>query len=215
MVRTHNEQIVLAILPKISAFLAVTADLWIMTEVLTDNSKKPKRENPYHRLLAAMSLYGFLAGLAGFFSTWPVPRGTSNVFGAIGNQATCTAQGFFLSIYIAVPMYNAFLALYYVLVIKYGCTDDALRKRFEPAIHVFVFVFNFGIATYSIAFTDLINAANLWCWIAPFPSDCLDSWRFGDEGNCIRGDNAWIYRWAFYFAPLWACILFASKLILV
>lgn len=50
----------------------------------------------------------------------------------------------------------------------------------------------------------------MWCWIAPFPSDCLDSWRYGDEGNCERGDNAWIYRWAFYFAPLWFCIFMAT-----
>jgi len=28
------------------------------------------------------------------------------------------------------------------------------------------------------------------------------------ETNCIRGDNAEIYRWAFFFAPLWTAIVF-------
>jgi hypothetical protein len=43
-------------------------------------------------------------------------------------------------------------------------------------------------------FLDLYNNADLWCWIAPYPLDCLDSWTYGGESNCERGDNAWIYR---------------------
>ena len=58
-------------------------------------------------------------------------------------------------------------------------------------------------------FRDPQNA-NLWCWIAPLPLDCLDSWHNGSNGNCIRGDYAWVYRWAFYFAPLWFCLVLST-----
>jgi len=29
-------------------------------------------------------------------------------------------------------------------------------------------------------------------------------------GDCERGNNAWIYRWAFYYAPLWTTILVST-----
>jgi len=56
-------------------------------------------------------------------------------------------------------------------------------------------VWAFFTAVYS-ASTGLLNNANLWCWIAPLPQGCKDSYRYGDEANCVRGDNWWIYRWA-------------------
>jgi hypothetical protein len=205
-----KQQIIMAITPKISAFIATLADLWIIIEIVTDNSTKNKRNNPYHRLLGAMCLYDLMESFWNFASTWPLPRGTPGAFAAAGTRTTCTVQGFFLSMGIAVPIYNASLSFYYLLVIRYNYTDETIRRRIEPMMHLLALTFSFGVSFYSIS-TDLFNPANLWCWIAPVPNDCLDSWRYGDEGNCERGDNAWIYRWAFYFAPLWACILFASK----
>jgi hypothetical protein len=56
-----------------------------------------------------------------------------------------------------------------------------------------------------------MNSANIWCWIAPLPADCLDSRRHGKNLNCVRGDDAWVYRLAFYFDPLWFSILVVSK----
>ena len=95
-------------------------------------------------------------------------------------------------------------------VINYGISDQKIAERAEPMMHLIAFGWAFFTALYS-AVKGLLNNANLWCWIAPLPGDCLDSRRYGDDqANCNRGDNAWIYRWAFYFAPLWFCIFFAS-----
>ena len=157
-----------------------------------------------------MSVYDILESVWNFMSTWPIPRDTEGVWDPRGTTQTCTAQGFFLTLSVAVPIYNAFLSLYYMLVINYSYSDRVLRRRVEPAMHVTAFVWAFGTALVS-AWMGLINNANLWCWIAPYPSGCKDSRRYGsDQANCERGDNAWIYRWAFYFAPLWFCILVAS-----
>jgi hypothetical protein len=214
MTFTPQQQVVLAIMPKISAILALLADGWIITEVLTDQSstskQPPKRHHPYHRLLCAMSLYGSLESLSNFASTWPMPRGTPGVYGAMGTQTTCTLQGYLESFSMCAPMYNACLSFYYLLVIKYGWSEEALRRTVEPCMHFGIFAFTFGSATYTLT-TDLYNPANLWCWIASVPSNCWDSWRYGDQATCIRGDNAWIFRWAFYYAPLWGCIFIASK----
>ena len=204
MAWSRNQQIALAIVPKISSLLSLFGSGWIVVEVLTENKdpRRLKRHHPYHRLLFAMSIYDILESVWNFASTWPIPKGTEDVWQPLGTQQTCSAQGFFLTLSVAVPIYNALLALYYMLVIKFNVADHTLRKFVEPCMHLIAALWAFGTAIYS-AGAGLINNANLWCWIAPLPPDCKDTWTYGTDGNCIRGDNAWIYRWAFYFAPLW------------
>mmetsp|Transcript_37692 Transcript_37692/g.91549 ORF Transcript_37692/g.91549 Transcript_37692/m.91549 type:complete len:605 (-) Transcript_37692:289-2103(-) len=211
MSMTNEEEVALAIVPKVSSVFSLLGSVWIIIEVATERTK---RGVPYHRLLLAMSVYDVLESVWNFGSTWPIPKGSPQVIWAIGNEATCTAQGFFLTLSSAVPLYNAMLSLYYVLVINYNYSDTKLRGFVEPAMHIFCFVWAFGTALYS-ALAGLINNADLWCWIAPLPADCKDSWTFGtaEEGNdnpCIRGDNIWIYRFGFYFIPLWISIAVAT-----
>ena len=168
MAWTYTQQVVLALIPKVTAVLSCFGSSWIMVEVLTDNTDlhKPKRKHPYHRLLFAMSLYDVLEGIFNFMSTWMIPKGTEGVAWALGNTATCSTQGFFLTLSVAVPIYNAMLSIYYVLVINYRVKDETLRKWVEPCMHLTAGSWAFFTATYS-ATTGLINNANLWCWIAP------------------------------------------------
>lgn len=211
MAWNRTQQIALAMIPKVSSVLSLAGSVWIAIEVLTENGTPvPKIRHPYHRLLLAMSVYDILESVWNFLSTWPIPEDTVGVWDPRGTTQTCSAQGYFLTLSVAVPIYNAFLSLYYMLVINFGFKDIMLRRYIEPGMHVVSFIWAFGTATYS-ASTGLLNNANLWCWIAPYPPGCLDSWRYGDQFPCERGDNAWIYRWGFYFAPLWFCIFFASK----
>jgi hypothetical protein len=89
---------------------------------------------------------------------------------------------------------NFCLALYYMLVVKYNVTEETLRHKFEPVVHVLCVIGGLAPAVAGVSL-DLYNFANLWCWIAPYPEDCLDSYTYGaKESDCIRGDNAWIYR---------------------
>jgi hypothetical protein len=48
-----------------------------------------------------------------------------------------------LQVAIGAPMYNAMLALYYLLTINYGWNEETL-KRIEPYLHAIVLVFAFG-----------------------------------------------------------------------
>lgn len=128
-----------------------------MIEVLTDDTpNRPKRNHPYHRLLFAMSFYDVLESVWNFGSSWPIPKGTENIAWARGTTGTCSAQGFFLQFSVAVPIYNAMLSLYYVLVIKYRFKDEVLRRRVEPTMHAVAFTWAFGTAFYS-AITGLLN----------------------------------------------------------
>jgi hypothetical protein len=214
--RTHSATVALAVLPKVSSSLSILGSGWIVTEFLFDPGDKKKRhESVYNRLLFAMSLQDILASVWFFISTWAVPRDTpGDVYQPRGTQQTCTAQGFFLQFSIAVPIYNACLSLYYLLVVKYSLTDKRLRKWIEPTMHAVPWGFASATAVTGL-FLDLYNYAYLWCWISPYPLDCLDSRSYPEDANCIRGDNAWIYRWALYFGPLWFIILFASITIIL
>jgi len=211
-----SQQKALAIVPKVSSVFSLFGSMWIIIEVLTGvhNGAVPNRTHPYHRLLLAMSIYDVLESVWNFASTWPIPKGTAGVYGASGNRYLCTAQGFFLCLSVSVPIYNAFLSLYYVLVVNYSMTEKSITRKVEPWMHGIAFAWGFGTAIVS-ATMGLMNNANLWCWIAPFPAGCDQSWKVGKEAaTCTRGDNSDLFRWGFYFAPLWLCILFAGTLFL-
>lgn len=87
-----------------------------------------------NRLLVCMSFFDILGSLAYAASTAPIPRGSSCAYGAIGNKASCTAQGILLQLGLIVPCYNAILCVYYLAVIKYNVSDEVLAK-YEPLMH--------------------------------------------------------------------------------
>jgi len=61
---------------------------------------------------------------------------------------------------------------------------------------------------------SVLQNSTLWCWIASFPLNCTESAAIrGGVGytDCLRGDNAHtIYRWAFFYVPLWCGVAFAT-----
>lgn len=143
MVWNETQQIALALVPKFTSILSILGSSWVIVEVLTE---REKRHSVYHRLLCAMSIYDVLESVWNFCSTWPIPAGPLGIWGASGNTQTCTAQGFFLQLGLAIPMYNASLSIYYLLVIRYNVPDDKLWKRVEPTMHAASFLFAGGTA---------------------------------------------------------------------
>jgi len=137
----------------------------------------------------------------------------SGALGAIGNQTTCNIQGFIVTLFNAsAVLYMCALQLQYLLTIKYGWSETRIRgvERYMHGVPWFL-----GLAAAITQLTlKLFNPADWDCWIAPYPSDCISSHEVKKGGtgltetNCIRGDNAEIYRWAFFFAPLWTAIAF-------
>ena len=117
----------LAVLPKISSSFSLAGSSWIVVEVWPGSTVRPNRHmtvphrsQPDHRLLLAISIYDIIESVWNFASTWPMVAGTTDVFGNVGTTGTCSAQGFFLMLGVAVPIYNACLSLYYYLVIRPG-----------------------------------------------------------------------------------------------
>jgi hypothetical protein len=83
-----------------------------------------------------------------------------------------------------------------MLVVQFGISEDTIRFNVEPVMHVLAISFGYMTATTGL-FLDLYNNADLWCWIAPYPSGCQDARHNNgeDDGSCTRGADAWIYRY--------------------
>jgi len=140
-------------------------------------------------------------------STWPIPQGTEGVHAPSGTVGTCTAQGFFIQANIASPLYNFCLSLYYLFLVKYAIPEEKIRHHYEPWMHGCTIVFSVGTAIVCLSL-EMFNDSSLWCWINALPKGCNQAYQHNDEAaDCERGDNAEIFRWAFFFAPLWAAIL--------
>lgn len=86
---THNQQVALALLPKVSGFFSMISSVWIVVEVLKETSK---RSNVYHRLMCGMSIWVSLISASMFLSTWPMP--TNN--GEDGDNTVWYVLDFFL-----------------------------------------------------------------------------------------------------------------------
>jgi hypothetical protein len=200
---TTGRQMTIAIIPHFTAALSFFGSLYIVIDILRDKNKLQKMT--YHRLMLGMSISDLLASFFLFLSTWPVPKETTGVFAAMGNMQTCAVQGFFIQLGVATFLYTAFLAVYYLLMMRYHWKERDFRTL-EKIWHGFAILLTLGTAIAALCM-KLYNNANIWCWIAPLPLDCLNSSKNDGESTCERGDNAYIYRIAFYFFWLWTAVI--------
>lgn len=189
-----------AIAPKFTSFLSMIGSGFIVVDVL----RKAEKVSTHHRLLVGMSFCDFFVSFWFFLTTWPIPE-WENVYLASGNYPVCIAQGFFSQFSLTVAFYNSALSIYYLLVVRYGWTPERIRLRVEPLLHAVSLTIGLATATMGIAL-NLYNNDHWECWISPFPLDCKESWKNGGETDCIRGDNATLYRWLFYYMFLWMAI---------
>ncbi|EJK60190.1 hypothetical protein THAOC_19505 [Thalassiosira oceanica] len=199
-----NRAKVLSIIPHVSGPLSVIGSGSIAYDILSDRKNKVKR--PYYRIMLVMSIVDGLSSFALAFSTLPIPAGAEGVYGAAGTTQSCTTQGFFIQLMMISPLYNLILSTYYLLLGKYHMSEEEIARRYEKNMHVAAITIGVGFAILGLPL-KLYNNANLWCWIATYPSNCeTDS---GEPGpvQCERGKHAWLFRWLIFYGPVWIAIL--------
>lgn len=196
----------LAIVPKVSSLLSFLSSAYVIYDVVRMYCTKRKNLRLFHSIRFGMSVCDSMASAAWFFTTWPIPSAVLPVYGARGTQGTCAAQGFFTQFSIATVFYSGFLALYHLLVIKFGWTEWRLKKaRLGPIVHAVSLTFGLGTSTVCLAL-GLLNPIGWDCWISAVPLGCQERWRNKNgETTCTRGDNANLYQWIFFYLPLWIC----------
>jgi hypothetical protein len=194
-----------ALCPKFTAMASVVGSSLIIRDVIQIRNNKPGALSTRHRILVGMSVCDILSSLALFMTSWPVPEEIPRAIWNVGTTQTCAAQGFFMQLSIGTVLYNACLALYYLLVIRYGWKDEYIAKRAEPWMHFIAVAFTLCTGAVSLAL-DLFNPIGYTCTITPYPPFCTQSYENKGPTNCTRGDNAHIYLVAFRFGPA-CCVM--------
>ena len=194
--------IVLATLPKFPALCSILCSALIIRKVYFSPSK---RSNIYHRIICGLSCADILASLAFFFGTWLVPANTVGgfgpVYGAIGNDATCSLSGFFAQFAVASTLYNGTLTWFYLLTIYFSWSNRKLRK-IEKWFHIIPF--GFALLTASIAAgLDMYGNVEWLCWIKPDISD-------GEELTDAQKNYVY-FQWIFLVGPVWVTMVFVSR----
>jgi hypothetical protein len=199
--------------PKFTAIASVVGSSLMIRDIILRRRNSSDSVSTRHRLLAGMSVCDILSSSAWFLTSWPVPEDapTMTVWTVwnVGNRQTCVAQGFFIQWGIGTATYNACLALYYLLVIRYGWKDEYISKRVEPLLHFVAVGFALSTSVAALAL-DLFNPIGYTCFIASFPRFCTQSWENKGPTNCIHGDNAVIYQQAFWILPACSVVVFLT-----
>lgn len=191
-------------IPRFSGILSVIGSSLIAYVILRDYHKRT-RYRTRHRLLLMMCFIDIPYSVALALSTVPIPTGTQtnwgspvpyDIYGAVGNTATCLAQGFFVQLGLAVPCYSCALSTYYFIRIRRNVDkvfDPDSMGYIEPVMHAVAFLFPFCTAISGVAM-GLFNSSDFLCWIEPYPASC----KWNVDVQCTRGQDAFLYQILFF-----------------
>jgi hypothetical protein len=122
----------IAILQRIMGTISLIGSSYVIQDVLRNEQK---RKHTFHRLMVGLSFSDILSSFfVHILSTSPMPKGY-HVF-AVGNVATCDAQGFIVYLCTFVTtLYNCSLATYYLVQLKYNWINRRI-KALEKWLHI-------------------------------------------------------------------------------
>ena len=121
---TDNQQIALAIIPKITASISISALAYAIHVIA---SSPQRRRVVYKQLFIGCYISDILRCSTYVTGTWMVPRGTEGVSMAMGNQSTCAVQSFVAQLGSVVPLYTAAVFFYFYIAIKHDFNNHQVR----------------------------------------------------------------------------------------
>ena len=167
------------------------------------HQKKENLSSHYGRFKCELST---ISG-AIFCYSWPAPKSYS-IYGALGTQKTCDAQG-------AVLLFTTFtLSFYYLLLSVFAFHsvrnnfDETWFLKFELRVHLSLYVIPTILTVIAVS-NNFINPAKNQCYLATYLAGCFLDDKFG---KCIRGERGY-KSFAIIFLVL-NCSLFLISIML-
>mmetsp|Transcript_1280 Transcript_1280/g.3094 ORF Transcript_1280/g.3094 Transcript_1280/m.3094 type:complete len:450 (-) Transcript_1280:111-1460(-) len=189
-----TQQIILVLTAGVSALLSMIGSTAILTLIIKDFRNKFGQVK--FRFLFGLSLGDFLNSIAYLFWSLPWPSDTPDVWGAMGNDTTCSVQGFLLQFCMIGTFYNGALGHYYYKSICKQTTDDGYAG-YELVWHIVAISIPCFSGLVSVAMESYNYSYAMGCFFAPHPIECA----YNDDIECIRGKNAVIWGWVFVGFP--------------
>lgn len=149
---TVSQKAALTWIPRVTGLASVVGSALIIRDVI---QRKKLGQSTFHQIIFAISLFDVIHSATWIFSSAPSPKTVLGqntwVYEAVGNEATCRAQGFFVQLGLTAVFYNISLSAYYLLVVIYGTRETVLQK-WKYTFHVPPILFGLGLALRAIPF---------------------------------------------------------------
>jgi hypothetical protein len=181
------QDIAVTLLPIVPSLLSITGSSIIISLVV----KSPKK-SPYRRILLATSCCDILASITYSLNGFLVPAATSQGALAIGNDASCSALGFFNQFSFSAFFYSGMLSFYFLLTVRFGIKEATFAKRIEPWLHVVSLGYPLLTATIGAVLGFYHeNELGQGCWVTDYPEGCGDAAEDAEE--CKSPLIGWVF----------------------
>ena len=180
---TEEQSKIIFWITKIGGGISIFCSIFLIIKILRDHTRRKK---VYHRIIVALSMNSILLSGAIFCNSWPTPKSYS-IYGAVGSQRTCNAQG-------AVSLFTAIsISSYYLLLAVFAYHsvrnnfDETWFLKFELRIHISIYIIPTIFTVIAVA-NEFINPAFNQCFFNSYPPGCYLDDKFG---KCIRGERGY------------------------
>ena len=165
-----------------SASITFVASSFIATAIIWSPGRLT---SPYRRLIFGLSLSDVLQSLALIVGPFAIPASSSDLSSllGVGNQGTCSAQGFVLDLAgHGIPMYICALSYYYYCKLTCHMSDEEFSRRIEWKVHCGIWLLGLSFSIAALA-TKSLNpyGSGTFCSFATFPPDCRQHPDLYDE----------------------------------
>jgi hypothetical protein len=201
----HWQQVLFVVGGAISGALSILGSGMILYSILKE--WKRKRTEVKYRFLLGLSVSDIITSLVFVLWPLPIPKGTPNVWGAMGNKESCSAQGFFLQMSAVGVFYNGALCHWFYYSIVKGVSDATYIQRLRWEKYWHIFNIGFPLITSSIlVIFDVFNYSVVGCYVGEHPYGC------GSDENvdCVVGENWQAFSWPFMGAPIVIMMMIVS-----
>eukprot|EP00977_Amphora_coffeiformis_P002036 scaffold381_cov178-Amphora_coffeaeformis.AAC.25 len=187
---SFGKSVTLTVVPAITGLLSILGSSTVLGMIARYEWKDPTASRCLMRLLIGLCIADLINSAV--WTTWPlwIPRGTPGIWLAVGNKATCDAQGFLQQMSGTAGLYSGALSHYYMAFITKNISDREYGRRYEWKWHLFCNLYPLvtaalGLVMDSYVFTDL------GCWYGTEPYYC---W-WNDDIPCTRAEWGVLLGW--------------------
>ena len=196
-----QQQRVRAISMLISGLVSFTASSYLVFAILV-RWRKNKRSTTRDRILLGMSVIDVFNSFSLAMGPLLSPTDTITLIWNSGNDALCSIQGFGIQMGFGVPIYNAMLCIFFLMVIIFEQNTATIQNRYEWIFHLCAGGFALSSAVTG-AVMKLYNPNGTFCWIGPGPYNC----KYVEWLDCTSGEDAERFQWMFAGYPLIASLI--------
>jgi hypothetical protein len=122
----------LSLTPVFSGLLSSWGSVTIIYMIVTSS-----QGGCYKRIMLGLSVADLVSSVTIVLQPFLLPSdGQPERVWAVGNDATCTAMGFFHQLSQASVWYTGFLSVFFLLSIRFDWSDKTMAKCTEPLFHI-------------------------------------------------------------------------------